>query len=107
MSVSYYDPEAEPMPEPDIEPEPPKPAPKKRGRPKGSTNKKKKKKKFPWFTAWRVVFWGTISTITVVSTYLGVQSLLGQGAAYLALAVTSFVAAYLLDRDWEKVRSKK
>lgn len=104
LAVTYYDPEAEPVPDPEPTLEPPKP----RGRPPGSKNKPKEvaepKRIIPWFMIWRAVFWATVSIVSVVSLYWGVQGWLGQDIAYIVLAVSVLVAAFLLDRDWKKMR---
>lgn len=100
LSVSFYDPEAEIVPEPE-----PEPTPKRRGRPPGTKNKKVKPK-INWFVAWRAFFWAAVALVSVASLYRGVQGWLGQSAAYLALAVSVLVAAFLLDRDWKKMRAK-
>lgn len=105
LSVTYYDPEAEPVPEPEPTPEPPK----RRGRPKGSKNSPKQppKRQIPWFTVWRATFWAIVGIISVVSLYRGVDGWLGQSAAYIVLAVSVLVAGFLLDRDWKKMRTVK
>ena len=101
LSVSFYDPEAEPVPEPEPEPE----KPKRRGRPPGTKNKKPQRK-IDWFIAWRAFFWAAVALVSVVSLYRGVQGWLDQSAAYLALAVAVLIAALLLDRDWKRMRAK-
>lgn len=107
LSVLYYDPESEPVPEPEPAPEPPK----RRGRPPGSKTKKKEeivaKRNIPWFTIWRAAFWAIVGLVSVVSLYRGVQGWLGQSAAYITLAVSVLVAAFLLDRDWKKMRAPR
>lgn len=106
LSVIYYDPEAEPVPEPDPEPaSEPTPAPKK-GRPAGSKNKPKTKPKrnIPWFTIWRVGFWGAAVAWSIIAAFVGVRGWLGDSAAYIVVAVSVPIAAFLLDRDWKKMR---
>lgn len=106
MSVSFYDPEAEPVPEPEATPVPaPRPDPSLRTGPRPP--KKKPKKKTNWFNVWRAFFWAVVSLVAVTALYRGVQGWLGQSAAYLALGVSVLVAAFLLDRDWKKMRKKK
>lgn len=105
MSVSFYDPEAEPVPEPETAPAPkPRPDPSLRTGPR--PQKKKPKKKIKWFNIWRAFFWAVVSLVAVTSTYRGVQGWLGQSAAYLALTVSLLIAAFLLDRDWKRMRKK-
>lgn len=110
LAVTYYDPEAEPVPEPTPEPEIQLEPPKRRGRPPGSKSKPKtptkQKRNIPWFSVWRVIFWSAAAAISVVSLYFGVQGLLGNGAAHVVLAVSVLAAAYLLDRDWKKMRKR-
>jgi hypothetical protein len=104
LSVSFFDPEAEPVPEPEPAPVPDHVA--KRTGPKPRAKPKKAKRKIDWFKVWRATFWATISLVIVTSLYRGVQGWLGQSAAYLTLAVSVLVAAFLLDRDWKKMRKK-
>lgn len=102
LSPTYFDPEAEPVPEPEPTPEPPK----RRGRPPGSKSKPKPKpKSIPWFNIFRAVFWSVASVFSLTVLYFGVQTWLGQGAAYLSVAVATPVVAFLLDRDWKKMRA--
>ena len=104
LSVIYFDPEAVPVPEPEPIPEPPK----RRGRPPGSkTVKPKAKRLIPWFNIWRSTFWSSASIVSVVSLYSGVQGWLGQSIAQITLAVSVLVAAFLLDRDWKKMRTPR
>lgn len=104
LSVTYYDPEAEPVPEPEPIPEPPK----RRGRPPGSKNKPKEakvaKRSIPLFTISRSVFWAGVTVVSLTCLYRGVEGWLGQNAAYITLAVTVIIAAVLLDRGWQKIR---
>lgn len=104
LSPTYYDPESEPVPEPEPIPEPPK----RRGRPPGVKNKPKEaaviKRNIPWFTICRAVFWAAIAVVSVTSLYRGVDGWLGRSAANITLAVSVIVAAFLLDRDWKKIR---
>jgi hypothetical protein len=106
LSVTYFDPEAVPVPEPEPVPEPPK----RRGRPPGTKNKPKEakvtKRNIPWFTIFRTVFWIAVAVISVTSLYRGVEGWLGQSAGHITLAVSVIAAAFLLDRDWKKVRSR-
>lgn len=105
LSVTYYDPEAEPVPEPEPTPEPPK----RRGRPPGSKSKPKEpikvKRNIPWFNIWRAVFWAVAALVSLVALFRGVEGWLGTSAAYVALAVSLPPVAYLLDRDWKKMRT--
>lgn len=106
LSVTYYDPEAEPVPEPEPTPVLPKP----RGRPPGSKNKEPRKsaaakRNIPWFNIWRAVFWAVAAAVSLVSLYRGVDGWLGSSAAYVALAASLPPVAFLLDRDWKKMRS--
>lgn len=107
LSPTYFDPEAEPVPEPEPTPDPPK----RRGRPPGTKNKPKEvsvtKRDIPWFTICRSVFWAVVSIISVTSLYRGVEGWLGQSAAYIVLAVSVLIAAFLLDRDWKNIRGAR
>lgn len=108
LSVTYYDPEAVPVPDPDpiIAQEPPK----RRGRPPGSKNTPKQQappRSIPWFNVWRAVFWATVGIVSVASLYRGVEGWLGQSAAYIVLAVSVLTSAFLLDRDWKKMRTPR
>ena len=106
LSVTYFDPEAIPVPEPEpiIAADPPK----RRGRPPGTKNapKPETKRSIPWFSIWRSVFWSTVAITSVVSLYRGVDGALGQSIAYIVLAVSVLTAAFLLDRDWKKMRQQ-
>ena len=97
------------MPEP--EPEPIPDPPKRRGRPPGTKNKPKEaqviKRDVPWFIIWRSVFWAAVAITSVVSLYRGADGWLGQDIAYIVLAVSVLTAAFLLDRDWKKMRSSR
>lgn len=104
LSVTYYDPETEPVPEPEPVPDPPK----QRGRPPGSRNKPKEskpKRQIPWFNIWRAVFWAVAASVSLVALFRGVEGWLGSSAAYVALAASVPLVAFLLDRDWKKMRS--
>lgn len=106
LSVTYYDPEAEPVPEPEPTPDLPKP----RGRPPGSKNKVPRqsastKRTIPWFNMWRAVFWAVAAAVSLVALYRGMEGWLGQSAAYVALAVSVPPVAFLLDRDWKKMHT--
>lgn len=107
LSVTYYDPEALPVPEPEPALEPPK----RRGRPPGTKNKPKEipvaKRDIPWFTICRAVFWAAAAVISVTSLYRGIDGWLGQSAANITLAISVIVAAFLLDRDWKKIRGSQ
>lgn len=106
LSVTFFDPEADPVPEPEAVPAPrPRPDPSLRTGPR--PKKAKPKKKTNWFNVWRAFFWAAISLVIVTSIYRGVQGWLGQSAAYLALGVSVLATAFLLDRDWKKMRAKK
>lgn len=102
LSTTFYDPEdiIVSEPEPTTEPKPQRTGPKPRAK------KAKAKRKTQWFTVWRAVFWAVIAVISVTSLYRGIQGWLGQSFAYLALAVSVLIAAFLLDRDWKKMRKK-
>lgn len=93
------------MPEPEPTPEPPK----RRGRPPGTKNTPKAaakpKRSIPWFAIWRAVFWAVAAAVSLVALYRGVEGWLGSSAAYIALAVSLPPVAFLLDRDWKKMRS--
>lgn len=89
-----------PVPEPEPLPE----TPKRRGRPPG-TKSKPKKKPLPWFNIFRAVFWAAASLFSITALYFGIQSWLGQAAAYLSVAVATPIMAFLLDRDWKKMRT--
>lgn len=106
LSPTYFDPLTQPPPEP--EPTPPEP-PKRKGRPPGSKSKPKEapvvKRDVPWFTICRVVLWSAVAVLSVTYLYRGVDGWLGQSAANITLAVSVVVAAFLLDRDWKKIRS--
>lgn len=79
--------------------------PKRRGRPPGSKNTSRgKSKPIPWFKIWRGAFWAIIALVSIVSLYRGINGWLGQSIAYVALSVSVLVAAFLLDRDWKKMR---
>lgn len=95
------------MPEPEPELVPFVRLPKRRGRPPGVKNAPKPapKKPIPWFTIWRAAFWAVVAITSVVSLYRGVEGWLGQSIAYIVLAVSVLIAAFLLDRDWKKMRS--
>lgn len=107
LSPTYYDPEAEPVPEPEPVADPPK----RKGRPPGTKNKPREapvpKRNIPWFTISRAVFWAAVAIISVTSLYQGVDGWLGQSAASIVLAVSVIVAAFLLDRDWKKIRGSR
>jgi hypothetical protein len=92
------------VPEPEPIPEPPK----RRGRPPGSKSKPKEapvKRNIPWVTICRSLFWSGVTIVSLTSLYRGVEGWLGQNAAYITLAVTVIIAAVLLDRGWQKIRS--
>ena len=105
LSPTYYDPLTQPAPEP--EPTPPEP-PKRKGRPPGSKSKPKEapkaKRNIPWYRIIRTLGWWVVACISVLSLYKGVHGWLGQSAAYITLAVSVVVAAFLLDRDGKKMR---
>ncbi len=105
LSVTYYDPEAEPVPE--LEPEPVPEPPKRGGRPPGSKNKPKPepKRSIPWYRIVRTVAWWTVAIVSVWSLYLGVSGWLGQSIAYITLSVSLVIAAFLLDRDGKRMRN--
>ena len=108
LSVTYYDPEAEPVPEPDPAPEPAKP----RGRPPGSRNKPKAintkaKGQIPWFDVWRAVFWAVVAAMSLLALFEGVEGWLGTSAAYGVLGAALPFVAFLLDLDWKKMRSPR
>lgn len=107
LSVTYFDPEAVPMPVSEPEPVPFVRLPKRKGRPPGSKNapKPKPKKSIHWFAAWRSAFWAIIAITSVTSLYRGVEGTLGQSVACIVLAVSVLIAAFLLDRDWKKMRT--
>lgn len=105
LSTTFYDPEGEPVPEPDPIPEPEAPK-KRRGRPPGTKNTPKKKP-IPWFKIWWVTFWAAACAFSIIAMYFGVQSWLGQSAAWLSVAVVVPPTAYLLSRDWKKLRASK
>lgn len=104
LSTLYYDPEAEPVPEP--EPEPVIEPPKRKGRPPGTKNRTKAtpKRSIPWFNIWRAAFWAVAASVSLVALYRGVGGWLGSSAAYVVLAASLPIVAYLLDRDWKKMR---
>lgn len=106
MSVSFHDPEAEPVPEPEL-PETIQEVPKRRGgRPPGSKNKPKaKKRSIPWFNIWRAAFWAVAALVSLVALYNGIQGWLGQSAAYVALAASVPPVAWRLDESWKRMRS--
>lgn len=108
LSVTYFDPETVPVPEQESESVPVVEPIKRRGRPPGTKNspKPKPKRKIPWFNIWRAVFWGAASVWSAVALYFGMQSWLGQSAAYLSAAVSTPTLAFLLDRDWKKMRAR-
>lgn len=107
LSVTYYDPEAEPVSEPEpqdpVQPEPPK----RRGRPPGSKNKPKtvaKKRDIPWYRIIWTLIWWAVATISVLSLYHGVLGWLGQSAAYITLSVSVVGATILLNRHGKRMR---
>lgn len=104
LSVTYYDPEAEPVPEPEPTSEPPK----RRGRPPGTKNKPKEapvvKRDIPWYRIIRTVLWWIVAALSGLWLYYGVRGSLGQNIAYIVLAVYTIVATFLLDRDGKKMR---
>ncbi len=105
LSVTYFDPEAIPVPEPEPITEPSK----QRGRPPGSKSRPKEipvsKRIIPWFNVWRAVFWAVAASVSLVALYRGVEGWLGSSAAYVVLAASLPLVAFLLDRDWKKMRS--
>lgn len=110
LSVTYYDPESEPVPEPEPEPipEPTPDPPKRKGRPPGTANKAKAKRKrnIPWYRLVRTFVWWAVAVASGWTLYLGVLGWVGQSVAYLALSVYLIVAAFLLDRDGKKMRNQ-
>lgn len=103
LSVTYFDPEAEPVPEPEPQTEPPK----RRGRPPGSKNKPKEqtpKRDIPWYRITWTLIWWAVAVISVSSLYNGVQGWLGQSAAYITLSASVIVANLLLFRLGKKMR---
>ena len=106
LSTLYYDPEAEPVPEPEPIPEP-EPLKARRGRPPGTKNAPKPapKRSVPWFSIWRAIFWAVAASVSLIALYRGVQGVLGPSAAYVALAASLPPVAYLLDRDWCRMRA--
>lgn len=105
LSVTYYDPEAEPVPEPELIPEP-TPEPKRKGRPPGTKNKPKAKPKWdiPWYRIIWTLIWWAAATVSTLSLYRGVQGWLGQSAAYITLSVSIIVANLLLYRFGKKLQ---
>jgi hypothetical protein len=105
LSPTYYDPEAEPVPEPEPEPEPVVEPPKRKGRPPGTKNKPKAtKRSIPWFNVWRAVVWAVVASVSLVALFRGIDGWLGSSAACVVLAASLPIVAYLLDRDWKKMR---
>lgn len=105
LSTLYYDPEGEPVLEPESISQPPS----KRGRPTGSKNTPKElpkqKRDVNWFNIWRAVFWAVTASVSLVALYKGIYGWLGTSAAYGVLAASLPIVAFLLDRDWKKMRS--
>jgi hypothetical protein len=105
LSVTYYDPEAEPVPEPEPTPEPKK----RRGRPPGSVSKPKPqakpKRSIPWFNISRSMFWVATFVFVLVALFIGVKLWLGIAAAHIILAVSTLGLSVLLDRGWRKMRT--
>jgi hypothetical protein len=92
------------VPEPESQPEPdPKP---RRGRPPGSRNAQKapSKRQIPWFNIWRAAYWAVVACVGLVAFFRGVEGWLGSNAAYVVLAASLPLVAFLLDRDWNKMR---
>lgn len=106
LAVTYSPQRAELMSDQEPAPETAQ-EPKRRGRPPGSRNapKPKPKRQIPWFNVWRAVFWAVAASVSLVALFRGVEGWLGLSAAYVALAAVLPTVAFLLDRDWKKMRS--
>jgi hypothetical protein len=105
-TYTHFDPEDKPVAEPESAQEPAQP--KRRGRPPGTKNKPKQPaRSIPYFSILWATFWFASVAFSITALYFGVQGWLGQSAAYLAVAVAVPPSAYLLSRDWKKMRASR